>query len=117
MTDQIGLIGLGVMGENIAKNLADNNVQIVAFNSSEEKLNKIRRNIQVNLFHGYTDIDEMVNSLKQPRLILLMVPAGEPTKEVIGNLSTWLSKNDCVRGVDNKPATEIRTGKSAIGMR
>ena len=96
MTDQIGLIGLGVMGENIAKNLADNNVQIVAFNSSKEKLNKIRSNIQVNLFHGYTDIDEMVNSLKQPRLILLMVPAGEPTKEVIGNLSTRLSKNDWI---------------------
>ena len=114
MTDQIGLIGLGVMGENIAKNLADNNVQIVAFNSSKEKLNKIRSNIQVNLFHGYTDIDEMVNSLKQPRLILLMVPAGKPTKEVISTLSTRLSKNDWI--IDGGNSNYIDSEETGIEL-
>ena len=96
MTNQIGLIGLGVMGENIAKNLADNNIQIVAFNSSEEKLNKIREEIQDGLFHGHTTINEVIESLEKPRVILLMVPAGDATKKVIHTLSEKLSKGDWV---------------------
>jgi len=96
MTNQIGLIGLGVMGENIAKNLADNNIQIVGFNSSEEKLNKIREEIQDGLFHGHTTINEVVESLEKPRVILLMVPAGEATKKVIHTLSEKLSEEDWV---------------------
>ena len=114
MTNQIGLIGLGVMGENIAKNFADNNIQIVAFNSSEEKLNKIKDNIQDNLFRGYTDIDEMINSLEQPRLILLMVPAGKPTKEVISTLSTRLSINDWI--VDGGNSNYIDSEETGIEL-
>ena len=114
MTNQIGLIGLGVMGENIAKNFADNNIQIVAFNSSEEKLNKIKDNIQDNLFRGYTDIDEMINSLEKPRLILLMVPAGKPTKEVISTLSTRLSKNDWI--IDGGNSNYIDSEEAGIEL-
>lgn len=96
MNNQIGLIGLGVMGKNIAKNLAENNIQINAFNRSEEKIKKIEQEIQKGFFHGYTNIDEMINAIEKPRIILLMVPSGEPTKQVIHTLSEKLSEGDWI---------------------
>ena len=96
MNNQIGLIGLGVMGENIAKNLAENNVQIDAFNSSRVKLNKIEKEVPNGLFYGHTTIDEMINAIEKPRTILLMVPAGEATKQVINTLLDKLSAGDLI---------------------
>ena len=43
MLKEIGLIGLGVMGKNIALNLSDNGVSIKAFNDSNEKLEEIKK--------------------------------------------------------------------------
>ena len=96
MSKVIGLIGLGVMGENIAKNFIDRDIQVHAFNNSEEKLNELISTADTSLLYGYTTIDEMIKAIKPPRLILLMVPAGNATKEVINALSEKLSKGDWV---------------------
>ena len=96
MSKKIGLIGLGVMGENIAKNFADNEISVQAFNSSREKLKRIQNNIPKGLFNGYTNIDEMVASLDVPRRILIMVPAGEATTKVVDELSDKLSDGDWI---------------------
>ena len=80
MSKVIGLIGLGVMGENIAKNFIDRDIQVHAFNNSEEKLNELISTADTSLLYGYTTIDEMIKEIKPPRLILLMVPAGNATK-------------------------------------
>ncbi len=96
MSKVVGLIGLGVMGENIAKNFIDRGVQVHAFNNSEKKLKELTNTVDPSLLYGYTDIDEMIKAIKPPRLILLMVPAGNATKEVINALSEKLSKGDWV---------------------
>ena len=96
MSKVIGLIGLGVMGENIARNFIDHGTEVHAFNSSEKKLNQIKNTVDKSLFYGYTSIEEMVDSIEEPRLILLMVPAGDATKEVINTLSKKLSKGDWI---------------------
>ena len=96
MSSKIGLVGLGVMGENIAKNFIDHNIEVHAFNSSQKKLNQLKNTVNKNLFYGYTSIDKMIKSIEQPRLILLMVPAGDATKEVVNNLSEKLSEGDWV---------------------
>ena len=62
MLKEIGLIGLGVMGKNIALNLSDNGLIIKAFNDSKEKLEEIKKEFS-GTFEGFTDIGDLVLSL------------------------------------------------------
>ena len=95
MLKEIGLIGLGVMGKNIALNLSDNGLIIKAFNDSKEKLEEIKKEFS-GTFEGFTDISDLVNSLEKPRTILLMVPSGKATKDVIEKIKDLLDEDDLV---------------------
>ena len=92
---EIGLIGLGVMGKNIALNLSDNGVAIKAFNDSKEKLEEIKKEFS-DTFEGHTDVNNLINSLSKPRTILLMVPSGKATKDVIEKIKDLLDEGDLV---------------------
>ncbi len=83
---EIGLIGLGVMGKNIALNLSDNGVVIKGFNDSREKLDEIKKEFS-GTFESYTDINDLISNLSRPRTILLMVPSGKATKDVIEKIA------------------------------
>lgn len=95
MLKEIGLIGLGVMGKNIALNLSDNGVAIKAFNDSKEKLEEIKKEFS-HTFEGHTDVNNLINSLSKPRTILLMVPSGKATKDVIEKIKDLLDEGDLV---------------------
>ena len=95
MLKEIGLIGLGVMGKNIALNLSDNGLIIKAFNGSKEKLEVIKKEFS-GTFEGFTDISDLANSLEKPRTILLMVPSGKATKDVIEKIKDLLDEDDLV---------------------
>ena len=92
---EIGLIGLGVMGKNIALNLSDKGVIIKGFNDSKEKLNEIKKEFS-GTFEGYTNINDLINSLEKPRTVLLMVPSGKATKDVIEKIKDLLDEDDIV---------------------
>ena len=92
---EIGLIGLGVMGKNIALNLSDNGLIIKALNDSKEKLEEVKKEFS-GTFEGFTDISDLINSLEKPRTILLMVPSGKATKDVIEKIKDLLDEDDLV---------------------
>jgi len=95
MLKEIGLIGLGVMGKNIALNLSDNGVIIKAFNNSEKKLNDIKKEFK-NDFIPFDNLEQFVENLEDPKTILLMVPSGEATKEVIEKLGSLLEEGGTI---------------------
>ena len=95
MLSEIGLVGLGVMGKNIALNLSDNGVTIKSFNNSKEKLDDINKEFS-NGFIGFTSFEEFVESLESPKTILLMVPSGKATKEVIKRLADLLEEGSVI---------------------
>ena len=95
MLKEIGLIGLGVMGKNIALNLSDNGVIIKAFNNSENKLNDIKKEFK-NDFIPFDNLEQFVENLEDPKTILLMVPSGEATKEVIEKLGSLLGEGGTI---------------------
>ena len=95
MLKEIGLIGLGVMGKNIALNLSDNGVIIKAFNNSENKLNDIKKEFK-NDFIPFDNLEQFVENLEDPKTILLMVPSGEATKEVIEKLVSLLGEGGTI---------------------
>ena len=95
MLKEIGLIGLGVMGKNIALNLSDNGVIIKAFNNSEKKLNDIKKEFK-NDFIPFDNLEQFVENLENPKTILLMVPSGQATKEVIEKLGSLLGEGGTI---------------------
>lgn len=88
----IGLIGLAVMGQNLALNIRDKGFSISAFNRSPEKTKQfIQQNQSVS---GYFEIIDFIQSLKKPRKIIMMVKAGKAVDDLIEQLIPHLEEND-----------------------
>ena len=90
-----GLIGLGVMGENLVLNAERNGFSSVVYNrtfsKTEDFLNG--RGLGKNI-EGAKTIQEFVDKLERPRRILMMVKAGSATDAVIDNISEYLEEGD-----------------------
>ena len=95
MLSEIGLIGLGVMGKNIALNIAEKGTFVKAFNSSQEKIDVISEEFG-GMFSGFTELEELIDNLERPRNILLMIPSGQPTHSVINQLANLLDEGDVI---------------------
>lgn len=92
MKKQIGLVGLGKMGSNIALNLHDKTWDVVAYNRTQSKIEEIK---QKNI-NGVSSLDELVKNLEKPRTILLSLTAGKPTEEIISSLYNLLESGDTI---------------------
>ena len=95
MLSEIGLIGLGVMGKNIALNIAEKGTFVKAFNDSREKIDVISEEFG-GMFSGFTELEELIDNLERPRNILLMIPSGQPTHSVINQLANLLDEGDVI---------------------
>ncbi|WP_226673075.1 NADP-dependent phosphogluconate dehydrogenase [Rossellomorea aquimaris] len=94
MPQEIGVIGLAVMGKNLAWNIESRGYPVSVYNRSREKTDEMMNESKgKNVVPTYT-IEEFVNSLEKPRKILLMVKAGNPTDATIEQLKPFLEKGD-----------------------
>ncbi|NEU35453.1 NAD(P)-binding domain-containing protein, partial [bacterium LRH843] len=74
---QIGVIGLAVMGKNLALNIESRGYSVSVYNRSPEKTEEfLKSEAEGKNFVGTYSVEEFVNSLEKPRKILLMVKAG-----------------------------------------
>jgi 6-phosphogluconate dehydrogenase len=109
----IGLIGLGVMGENLALNMESKGFSVAVFNRTTEVTEKFTagraqgKNIQPT-----RTIEEFVGALKKPRIAMMMVKAGPPVDSVINELVPLLEKGDIIIDGGNSLFTDTqRRGK------
>lgn len=94
-TFDFGMIGIGVMGSNLLLNMADNGFSVIGFDLKQERADKLEKAAsQGTVVKGTTDIVEMIRALKKPRKIMMLVPAGKPVDDVIGNLLPHLENGD-----------------------
>ncbi len=92
---QIGLIGLAVMGENLVLNIERNGFGVAVFNRTTEKVTDFVNNRAAGRnIKGTYSIEELVESLEAPRRIMLMVKAGAAVDEFIEKLRPLLSRGD-----------------------
>lgn len=89
---EIGLIGLGKMGLNLAKNMRDHQIEVVAF----DLFAKARQAATKAQIKTVTDLQSLVKGLTQPRIVWSMLPAGKPTDDTIKELSELLDEDDVV---------------------
>ncbi|WP_165147253.1 phosphogluconate dehydrogenase (NAD(+)-dependent, decarboxylating) [Marinitoga sp. 38H-ov] len=88
---KIGIIGLGRMGMNMAKRLLQNH-DVVVYNRTKEKVEEIKKEGAIDSY----SLEEFVEKLESPRIIWLMLPAGEITDNNIDNLIPLLNKGDII---------------------
>ncbi|WP_101615960.1 phosphogluconate dehydrogenase (NAD(+)-dependent, decarboxylating) [Bifidobacterium margollesii] len=102
---QIGMIGLGRMGGNMAKRLRDGGHEVVGFDMNPES----ERDVD--------SLEALVEALSAPRVVWVMVPSGKPTEETIDSLKTLLEPGDIVIDGGNAKYTEDRAHAAALAER
>jgi 6-phosphogluconate dehydrogenase len=95
MKADIGVVGLAVMGQNLALNMESRGYTVAVYNRTVEKTREFAsaRTLGRNVIPGYS-LEEFVMSLKSPRKILVMVKAGEAVDAMIDKLSAHLDEGD-----------------------
>src|SRR6266481_1950366 len=114
----IGLIGLGVMGENLVLNMESKGFSVAVFNRTTEVTEKFAagrakgKNIQPT-----RTLEEFVSALKKPRMAMMMVKAGAPVDAVINQLSPLLEKGDIIIDGGNSLFTDTQRREKELAAR
>ena len=100
---EIGLIGLGVMGSNLALNIAEKGNRIAVFNRTPERTDAFMAsagNFAADLVPAKT-MEDFIASIRPPRPVIIMEKAGEAVDEQIAALKKLMAKNDIVIDAGN----------------
>lgn len=103
---QVGLIGLGVMGRNLALNIERNGFPIAVYNRSADKREDFAKHAVGKQTAVFASIPEFVKSIARPRKIILMVNAGSPVDAVNRELLPLLDPGDIVVDAGNSLYTD-----------
>ena len=105
-----GMIGLGTMGCNLLLNMADNHFAVVGFDINRAKAEEFEASANPNTtVKGVFELSAMVQQLKKPRKIMMLVPAGKPVDDVINNLLPLVEKDDIIIDGGNSHFTDTLT--------
>lgn len=103
----IGIVGSGVMGSNLALNICDKGFKVALYDVSKEQIvgvmtaNEELYKEKLSGFGGKETLKDFIKSLKQPRKIIMLVPAGKITDSVIQELAAGCDKGDILIDVGN----------------
>jgi 6-phosphogluconate dehydrogenase len=110
---KIGLVGLGVMGENLALNIEEKGFPIAVYNRSTEKVDEFINKHAGKKVKGARAPKELTEGLEKPRRILMMVKAGKAVDDTIASLAPYLDEGDILIDGGNEFYTEtVRRGKT-----
>ncbi|HEY9793459.1 MAG TPA: NADP-dependent phosphogluconate dehydrogenase [Candidatus Obscuribacterales bacterium] len=94
---QVGLVGLGVMGENLVLNMERNGFTVAVYNRTAEKIDAfVNDAAKGKKIIGCKDPKTFCDTLETPRIIILLVKAGAPVDQTIEHLKPYLSKGDII---------------------
>ncbi len=102
MKSEFGLVGLGVMGKSLSRNLANNGVSLSLYNRHVDDVEVdvakrfIAEHDELSQAQGFDDLGDFVASLASPRRVFLMVNAGAAVDAVISELKSLLDKGDVI---------------------
>jgi 6-phosphogluconate dehydrogenase len=102
-----GMIGLGVMGSNLLLNMADHGFAVIGYDKNHDKTTLFESSASKNtVVKGVNTLKEMIDTLKVPRKIMMLVPAGNPVDSVIADLSPLLQQGDIIIDGGNSHYTD-----------
>jgi len=114
-----GMIGLGTMGRNLVFNINDHGFSVAGFDKNKLQIEILKKEAGARNIFATSQLNEFINSLHSPRVILMLVPAGKIVDDVINELRHLLSENDVLMDCGNSHFTDTnirvdQLAKSAI---
>jgi 6-phosphogluconate dehydrogenase len=100
-TNDIAVIGMGVMGANLARNFSSRGLKVGIYNRTQEIAKEVVANHPDANLDRADDLAALVSGLKRPRRIILMVSAGKAVDAVLDSLDTLLEQDDIVVDAGN----------------
>lgn len=117
----VGLIGLAVMGQNLALNMADHGFKVAVYNRTTATMEQFLAEHPAGTFGslgggliGAAELKDFVASIKRPRRIVIMVKAGGPTDAVIDSLTPILAEGDIIVDGGNALYTDTTRREAAL---
>jgi 6-phosphogluconate dehydrogenase len=96
-TAELGVLGLAVMGANLARNAARKGFEVALFNRNHERTDKLMaEHGHEGKFVATKTVADFVAALAKPRAIIIMVKAGKPVDDMIAELSEHLDAEDII---------------------
>jgi 6-phosphogluconate dehydrogenase len=95
-TAKIGMIGLGVMGENLARNIERNGYSIAVWNREPKKVDEFVERLEGHEVIGAHTPEEFVKSLERPRKAILLVKAGDPVDWTVNQIKPFMEDGDII---------------------
>ncbi len=89
-----GMVGLGTMGRALLLNMADHGFAVAGLDTDQAKVDTLHAEGSGKPVKGFTDAAQFVQSIRKPRAIMMLVPAGPPVDSVTHSLSPYLEKGD-----------------------
>ncbi len=89
---QLGMVGLGRMGSNIVRRLMRGGHSCVSFDLNPKNVKELEKEGS----QGATSLDDFVGKLNEPRVVWVMVPAGDPTEKTVQSLAERLESGDII---------------------
>lgn len=110
---KVGVIGLAVMGRNLALNIADHGFSVAVYNRSPEKTMDLMKEAEGKDIVPAYSLKDFIDALETPRKIILMVQAGDAVDQTISQLLPLLNKGDLIMdgGNSNYQDTIRRSGE------
>lgn len=93
---KLGILGLGKMGSRIAEKLFLEGHEVIVWNRTKAAAEELKLKAGSEKLKAYGLIEELVKSLEKPRVLWLMLPAGEPTDDVLDEIKKYLDPDDIV---------------------
>jgi 6-phosphogluconate dehydrogenase len=107
MNYDIGMIGLAVMGENLARNMASNGFNVAAYDINPITVQSFnKRFAKTPSMMAFDTLKTFIDSLESPKKVMLMIKAGKPVDEVIDQLIPLLSSGDIIIDGGNSNYTD-----------
>ncbi|HJQ40069.1 MAG TPA: NADP-dependent phosphogluconate dehydrogenase [Thermoanaerobaculia bacterium] len=112
---QFGMIGLGVMGSNLAMNVEDHGFTVAVWNREPERVKQFMAENSGKKFIGTVELVDFVRALERPRRIMMLIKAGAPVDEMLDKLVPLLDEGDVVIDGGNSwfKDTQARTARLA----
>ena len=114
---QFGVIGLGVMGQNLALNIEDHGQSVAVWNLEPEWVGRFVAANQGKQIVGNADLAQFVRSLESPRRILMMIKAGDPVDQMLERIAPLLEEGDILIDGGNSFFKDTQRREAAMRAR
>lgn len=101
-----GIIGLGTMGRNLLLNMADHGFKVAGHDKDLAKIDLLKKESNNDNVKGFLSVNEFVESIKKPRAIMMLVPAGKIVDQVITEIAPLLDEGDLLIDGGNSHFTD-----------